>query len=364
MNRIMHLGARSLKTGIAVTLALFLALTLNIQPPTMAGIAAAMATQPSVHRSFRSMVQNIQGNLIGAIIAVLFVVFVGTDPVIIGLAMIIVIAIHLKFRLNATITLTMVTVIVIMAGTPGQDGFLTHAIDRMILVCIGVGSATVVNFFFFPPNYENRLYFTILNQTTELLKWIRLLSEGASDNTKIKDDLALFDDAKLKIENYYHWYKEERGYFRKQRFVKYRRTVIFREMISATNLLHHILKELDRNENAYRLLPEAFRKTLVEQLNGLMAYHERVLLKFNGKIRNRKHEEQSKKDYRHKTELAASFVKYYGQNQNTEWLDLFPFISAIIDYSQHIEHLDLLISSFQTHHKKANRIKFNTNAFD
>ncbi|RYL88933.1 aromatic acid exporter family protein [Sporolactobacillus sp. THM7-4] len=356
----MRLGARSLKTGIAVTLALILALLLNIKPPTMAGIAAAMATQPSVHRSFRTMIQNIQGNLIGALIAVLLVIFVGSSPVIIGLAMIMIIAIHLKFRLNATLTLSMVTVIVIMTAGTSNEAFLTHAFDRVILVGLGVGSATVVNFLLFPPNYENRLYLSILDQTTDLFKWIRLLSERASDNTKIKDELAKFDDNKLKIENYYHWYKEEREYFRSQRFVKYRRTVIFREMIAATNLLHHILKELDRNENAYRLLPDDFRKTLKEQLTGLMAYHDRVLLKFNGKIRRRQHEEQAKKDYRHKMELAGSFVNHYSQNQTDEWLDLFPLISTIVDYSQHVEHLDLLVNSFQSHHTKSNQIKFNT----
>lgn len=358
----MRLGARSLKTGVAVTMALFIALALHLTPPTMAGIAAAVTTQPSVHRSFRTMVENIQGNIIGAIIAILFVISVGASPIIIGLAVIIVIAIQLKLHLQSTMSLTMVTVIVIMAGetsgTDVSDNFLFFSLDRIILVGIGVLSAMIVNFLFFPPNYEYRLYYSILNQTTELFKWIRLLSQRASEHTKIKDDLATFADNKLKIENYYHWYKEERSYFRKQRFIKYRRTVIFREMITTTNGLHHILRALDRNENAYRLLPDDFKKTLQEELNGLMAYHERVLLKFNGKIRRQQHEKQAKEDYRHKTKLAESFVAHYHQNDNDEWLDLFPFISMIVDYSQHIEHLDRLVESFQTFHTKENRIKF------
>lgn len=38
----MHLGAGRLKTGIAVTLALIIASALNMTPPIMTGIAAAV----------------------------------------------------------------------------------------------------------------------------------------------------------------------------------------------------------------------------------------------------------------------------------------------------------------------------------
>ena len=33
------------------------------------------------------------------------------------------------------------------------------------------------------------------------------------------------------------------------------------------------------------------------------------------------------------------------------WLHLFPLISSIINYSEEVEHLDLLVDSFYTYHK-------------
>lgn len=354
----MHLGARSLKTGVAVTVALMISLALGMTPPIMAGVAAAMTTRPSVQRSFRAMIQNIYGNLIGALIAVAAVIIFGDTSIIVGLTVVFVIALHLKLGLHRTLTLTMVTVIFIMSsGMNDNVQFLFEGIRRFSMICIGVVSATLVNMLIFPSHYEKTLYEQILTQTTLLFKWTRLLSGGASDNTKIKNEMAAFDSRKLKIENYYHWYKEERVFSKRAMPVKLRRTVIFREMITATRLLHQALNELDRNENAYRLLPADFRETLSLQLSGLMTFHERVLLKFDGKIRRKRHEEQARRDYQHRSELANTFFSFFSQNKSDDWLDVLPLISTIIDYSQHIEHLDRLVTSYQSFHKKSNHIK-------
>ena len=67
----MTLGARILKTGIAIVLALFLAQLLNAPTPVFAGISAIFAIQPTVYRSYLSIIEQVQGNIIGAIIAVI-----------------------------------------------------------------------------------------------------------------------------------------------------------------------------------------------------------------------------------------------------------------------------------------------------
>ncbi|MBM7646999.1 uncharacterized membrane protein YgaE (UPF0421/DUF939 family) [Scopulibacillus daqui] len=352
----MRLGARSLKTGLAVAIALIISKLLHLTPVTMSGIAAAVATQPSVRRSLRTMFDNIQGNVIGAIIAILFVKFIGSNPFVIGLAVIIVIVIMLKMRLHPTINLTMVTVIVIMSGQPPEGDFTKYALERIILVLIGVVCATIVNIVFLPPNYENRLYYKILNQTNELLKWIRLMSQHASEHTKIKQELASFDENKLKIDNYYHWYKEERTYFKKNRFAKHRRAVIFRQMIASTNKLHDILKVFYRTEQDFHNLPEPFKDTLKKRLDGLMNYHERILLKFNGKIRDEHHEEYAKDTCQYKKKITESFIDFYDETAQTHWLNVFPLIAEIVAYSQLLEHLDMLVESFQTYHKSANKM--------
>ena len=68
----MKLGARVLKTGVAIVFALFLAELLNLPSPVFAGIAAIFAIQPSIYRSYLTILEQIQGNLIGATVAVIF----------------------------------------------------------------------------------------------------------------------------------------------------------------------------------------------------------------------------------------------------------------------------------------------------
>ena len=67
----MKFGARILKTGIAIILALYLAELLNSPAPVLSGIAAIFAIQPTIYRSYQSVLEQIQGNIIGAIVAII-----------------------------------------------------------------------------------------------------------------------------------------------------------------------------------------------------------------------------------------------------------------------------------------------------
>lgn len=73
----MKLGARIFKTGVAIVFALFIAETLHLSHPVFAGIAAIFAIQPSIYRSYLTIVEQIQGNIIGATVAILFVLLFG-----------------------------------------------------------------------------------------------------------------------------------------------------------------------------------------------------------------------------------------------------------------------------------------------
>ena len=76
----MKLGARILKTGIAIILALFIAfLPDNVGLKSVAGISAIFAMQPNIYRSMKTISEQATGNLIGAILAVIMVtIFVKT----------------------------------------------------------------------------------------------------------------------------------------------------------------------------------------------------------------------------------------------------------------------------------------------
>lgn len=352
----MKLGARILKTGIAIILSLLVAQLLGLPSPVFAGIAAIFAVQPTIYRSYLSIIEQVQGNTIGALMAVIFVLLFGNHVFIIGLAAIIVITISLKLKLENAVGLSLVTLVAIME-TPG-DTFIEFSIIRFLTIMLGVFSAFIVNLVFIPPKYENKLYHRISDSTEEITKWIRLNIRGASEHKLLKNDIERLKDSLIKIEQLYLMYKEERNYFKKNDFVKTRKLVIYRQMISTLKRALDTLKRLHRFENEIVSLPDDLQNIIQQQLDCLIHNHEHVMLKFIGKVRPNVIFDEG--DTRlNRSELFNLFLPFQSQvadeNQITHY-HLVQVISAIVDYDEYIEHLDVLITSFQSYHKKESEI--------
>ncbi|WP_428909522.1 FUSC family protein [Niallia sp. Krafla_26] len=353
----MKLGARILKTGIAIVLSLLISDLIGLPSPVFAGIAAIFAVQPTIYRSYLSILEQIQGNTIGAVIATMFVLLFGNDIFIIGLAAIIVLALLLKLKLENVIGLSLVTLIAIMV-TP-SDAFLEFAIIRFLTVMLGVLSAFIVNLVFIPPKYEQKLYFHLSETTNELTKWIRLSIRGAAEHKFLKDEIDKFKDMLIKVDHLYIMYKEERNYFKKDTIVKTRKLVIYRQMISTIKKALEILKKLHRFENDIVQLPSELQNYIQQQLDLLIHQHEHVMLKFIGKVRPVVDFEEGEIQLTRK-ELFDLFLSYQAQIAETEepaHYHLMQIVSAIIDYDEYIEHLDLLITSFQSYHKEENKVE-------
>ncbi|WP_442598933.1 aromatic acid exporter family protein [Neobacillus sp. D3-1R] len=352
----MKLGARIFKTGIAIILSLLVAQQLNSPSPVFAGIAAIFAVQPSIYRSYLSIIEQIQGNIIGAIMAVLFVLLLGNHVVIIGLAAIIVITINLKLRLENTIALSLVTLIAIME-TPGEE-FINFAFIRFSTIMIGVFSAFIVNLVFLPPKYENRLYLKISSTTEEILKWIRMSSRHASENHLLKNDIEKIKDTLVRLDQLYLFYKEERNYLKKQNLVKSRKLVIYRQMITTTKRALETLKQLNRYENELLQLSEDFQLQLQEQLDCLIHHHEQLLLRFIGKTKIQTGStEYGGNVCLNKKGLFQLFIVQERSEENEAVLfHTMQVIAAIMDYGEHVEHLETLINSFQSYHKDDNEV--------
>ncbi|MGG0188059.1 aromatic acid exporter family protein [Bacillus rhizoplanae] len=354
----MKLGARVLKTGIAITLALFACLLLGLPSPVFAGISAIFAVQPSVYRSYLTALEQIQANVIGAIFAIVFVFAFGNNPFIIGLTCILVIALTLKLHLENTISIALVTVIAIMEYQGAN--FFDFALLRFATIMVGIIAASLVNLIFMPPKYETKLYHKIVDNTEEVVKWIRMSSRQASDFTTLKTDIDHMKEKMIRLNHYYLLYKEERSYTKKVQFVKIRKLVLFRQMLTATNRALSTLKALHRTENELRYMPESFQESIQNELDSLTHYHEQVLLKFIGKAKKQQSVEFLDEVSIGKQQLVDIFMNY--QNKEDEesykiWLHLFTLVSAIINYSEEVEHLDLLVDSFYTYHKPENELQ-------
>lgn len=350
----MTLGARVLKTGVAIVFALFLAELVNFPSPVFAGISAIFAIQPSIYRSYLSIVEQVQGNIIGAVIAVLFGLLFGHHIVAIGIAAIFVIAIMRKLNLNSSLSLALVTVVAIMVYEGGD--FLDFAIIRFLTVMIGVLAAFVVNMIFIPPRYEVKLFKLIDSLQDDIIRWCRLAIRGASEHTSTKVALDKFEDRLKEIRNIYDFFKEERSYTKKKRYSQLRKLVIYRQMITTTKKSLELLTRLHKHENEINNLPVTFRTMLQERLDFLLTYHEQLFLKFTGKLRPEHSKWTVDEEHLDRSEVMEKLIQQIAIEKKREGEEefssyhLFYIFSRILDYEENLEVLDALIVSYRNFH--------------
>ncbi|WP_280770131.1 FUSC family protein [Salipaludibacillus daqingensis] len=353
----MRLGARIFKTGLAVTFALYVAMWLGFQTPAFGALAAFFAVQPSVHKSLILIWDQIQANIISAVLAIVFVLAFGHEPFVVGVVVVLIISINIKWKKETIIPLAVVTAIIIM-GSPTDD-FINFAANRFLLIMIGVFSAFIVNMIFLPPKHENQLYHKISDSNDQIIQWIRLILHHEIDYSTLKQDMKKIRESVLKLENVFTLYKEERSYFRKNEYSRMRKVVLFRQMITCTKKAKEILKSLSKHDNAVNSLPDEMSQLLQLQVDYLTNYHERILLKYMGKVKP-----QSTQDYYQeindgKHQLINVFMTYHNDSQieQEEWVHFLPVIALIIEYSEELEHLDRLVDGFFTYHTDDNEVK-------
>ncbi|WP_078552122.1 FUSC family protein [Bacillus alkalicellulosilyticus] len=354
----MKLGARIFKTGLAIVVAMYLAMFFGLEPPMFAALAATFAIQPSIYRSAQTILEQVQANVLGAVLAVIFVLTFGHDPFVIGVVVIIAIAIIMKLKLEATtIPLAIVTIIVIMESP--ADNFSEFAFYRFLLILVGVLSAFLVNLLFIPPRYETKLYYKIVENSEQINQWISLLLRKDADNNALKKDIGRLNEKMVKLENLYLLYKEERNYFLKNKYGKARKVVLFRQMIATSKKALFLLKNLERRDIEIQQLPDELLSILKDRVELLMAYHDRILLRYAGKVTGQANEEMLREITEGKAQLTDYFMELYHEEgvDRTYWLHSLPILTHVIEYEEKLERLDHLVDSFFTYHRDENKVQ-------
>ena len=354
----MRLGARIIKTGVAIVLALFVAELLHLPQTVFAGIAAIFAIQPSIYRSYLKIVEQIQGNIIGAIVAITFVLIFGHQLVVIGLAAVTIILIMNKLKLEASISMALVMMIAIMEIR--GDEFLIYALLRFSTIVTGVLSAFLVNLLFMPPKYETKLFQSIHQAQDEIIRWTRLAGRQASEHVATKKSIKNLNERLTQVDQLYLFFKEERSYFKKSSRSKARKLVIYRQMIVTSKRSYEVLQKLHKYENELIDLPEQFRMLVQERLDSLLTYNEQLHLKFVGKLKTDSENVESSDDYVQRHEVLEIFVREVAITKEEEEFSayhLLHILSAILNYEEQLEHLDRLIISLQKHHENEMNLK-------
>jgi uncharacterized membrane protein YccC len=158
------IGARILKTGVAVTITMYLCKLLNLEPAFFGAVSAVVNMQPSIFLTVKTAKDQILVHLIGVGFGLLFGYLVGGSPLTMGLVSILLIAVYIRMGLNSGISMGIVAAVFVMGSS--QELFLPHALNRTGVIFAGLTTAMFVNVFLWPPRYSQR-FKTKLSESNE-----------------------------------------------------------------------------------------------------------------------------------------------------------------------------------------------------
>ncbi|WP_184663914.1 FUSC family protein [Texcoconibacillus texcoconensis] len=144
------IGARIIKTGIAVFLTSMICLTLNL-PAIFAVVTAIVTIEPTAYDSLRKGLIRLPASGLGAMFAVFNVYIWGEAAISYTLAAVLTIFSCQILRLQAG---TLVATLTAVAMIPDiQEPYLLSFLTRLSTTTIGLVVSATVNFFILPPKY-------------------------------------------------------------------------------------------------------------------------------------------------------------------------------------------------------------------
>jgi len=325
-------GARILKTGMAVTLALYLSTLLQFPSPVGAAIAAIFAMQPSIYRSWRYFLDQIQTSTIGAVIALLGGMLLSNEPIVVGLVCILVIMISMKMNRGDTIGLTLVTVISVMEAS-GQWEF---ALSRFLLTLTGIVSAFLINIIVFPPKPRKQYIQQIENVFTSLSLLLRTAVSHEMKESVFRDEKNALEGSIKSLADKYSLFEEEQKQLRRPKYSHTRQMVVYKNLLATVQKGYEVLEAIDRHYfQAERT--EDIDEMFDGHLEQLIKYHEHILLKFEDKLKPNTTDTHSLGDDNDNF-LQAAILGY--NMEKSGQLRLSIVAAAVYEYGYQLERLD------------------------
>lgn len=336
----MTIGARVLKTGMAVALAIYLSGLIGFANPLLAAVSAIFTLQPSIFRSWQQISDQFQTNLLGAAIALGAVQLIGNSPITVGIVCIAVILISIRLKMESTVGLTLVTVVAVMEAN--STGWM-FAVERFLQVLTGMGAAFAVNVFIFPPSPRKQFHDLVQQSYAELSLLLR-----TSISDEMKEQVYNKEKEKLRgmigrLEERFKVLEEERTFRSSRRVERARQLLLAKQLIRAVTKGSDLLEVVEEH---YFSSPgaEEWAGRLDSQIEELTKYHEFLLLKLDGKI---KPGSQGHAEGITGSRLARQLTDYLRDNPD-EHLRLVFVASALFEYGYHLSRLEKLIDQVQT----------------
>lgn len=150
---VIRIGPRLWKTGLAVTLTVFLIRQIGLPYGVFGAVAAALAVAPSASRSLRTMWSQILANLIGGLVGSMAVLLFGPNPLVIGGTVILVLVLCQAAGYKDLAATSVTVTLFVMA--PHTESAAVYTFWRLLSVLVGSVVGTGVNTLIVPPDYQN-----------------------------------------------------------------------------------------------------------------------------------------------------------------------------------------------------------------
>lgn len=211
----MSIGARTLKTGIAVAISVYICLALKIEPPLFAATSAVVCMQQSLGKSLRNALEQVIVNIAAIAVGMILGLTIPVLFLSMAIATVIVILFCTKvFKAKKHIVLAVISAIFILASP--REQFIDHAMVRSLAIIIGIVTANVINFTIAPPRYQNTLIDKMINLNNFVLQGFtdsvnRYLHLNVPAQEEIEKQNKEFFGLLKETEKIYDLYRDEWG---------------------------------------------------------------------------------------------------------------------------------------------------------
>ncbi|QNO14583.1 FUSC family protein [Alkalicella caledoniensis] len=196
------IGMRTVKTALAVTIAITIAYILNLDSPFFVAIAAIITLQGNIVDSVRMGRDRILGTIIGALAGLAFSYLALGNPIIIGLGIIGLIYVSNLINFKKTISISSVVFVSIMLDFGGGN-LIYSSLNRVIDTFVGITVAVLVNLAISPPFSRDIVTAACKDLVKDCSKVIiSLVTKEEFSLTQIENELAI-------LEREYPTYKRE-----------------------------------------------------------------------------------------------------------------------------------------------------------
>lgn len=204
----LHIGLRTFKTALAVTLALLLARAIGANSPMFAGLGAIVAMTRTLRDSLREARTQFAGIVVGGIIScILLLLFPVPSPWITGLAILAAIALCNFFGLYYAVSMTAIIVLSVCVSSEGN--VLADMGYRLLDTTTGLIVGLLVNMLIKPYNNRHRVVAVLYRMAAAVPRYL--------DACMLKDlypDLADFEKSLREMELEFEIYRRQHFRYR------------------------------------------------------------------------------------------------------------------------------------------------------